>query len=97
MAGGGVGAAAFGLSQNAATLANVGYEALIATHFSRTDEAEDVAFARVGHARPFCSARAEREIGLFSRCAGDRRSKNDHLLRVTPFKGNWKMNEYIAD
>ena len=36
----GVGAAAFGLSQNAATLANVGYEALIATHFSRTDEAE---------------------------------------------------------
>jgi predicted Zn-dependent protease len=36
----GVGTAAFGLSQNAATLANVGYEALIATHFSRTDEAE---------------------------------------------------------
>jgi hypothetical protein len=23
--------------------------------------------------------------------------KNDHLLRVTPFKGNWKMNEYIAE
>ena len=36
----GVGAAALGLSQGAATLANVGYEALIATHFSRTDEAE---------------------------------------------------------
>ena len=36
----GVGTAALGLSQNAATLANVGYEALIATHFSRTDEAE---------------------------------------------------------
>ncbi len=36
----GFGAAAFGLNQNAATLANVGYEALIATHFSRTDEAE---------------------------------------------------------
>lgn len=36
----GVGAAALGLSQNAATLANAGYEALIATHFSRTDEAE---------------------------------------------------------
>ncbi|SEL12943.1 M48 family metallopeptidase [Nitrosovibrio tenuis] len=36
----GVGAAAFGLSQNAATLANIGYETLIATHFSRTDEAE---------------------------------------------------------
>ena len=36
----GVGAAAFGLSQNTATLANIGYETLIATHFSRTDEAE---------------------------------------------------------
>ncbi|HEX8874664.1 MAG TPA: M48 family metallopeptidase [Nitrosospira sp.] len=36
----GVGAAALGMSQNAAALANVGYEALIATHFSRTDEAE---------------------------------------------------------
>lgn len=36
----GVGTAAFGLSQNAATLANIGYQALIATKFSRTDEAE---------------------------------------------------------
>jgi predicted Zn-dependent protease len=36
----GVGSAALGLSQSAATLANVGYQALIATHFSRTDEAE---------------------------------------------------------
>jgi predicted Zn-dependent protease len=36
----GLGSAAFGLSQNATTLANVGYQALIATHFSRTDEAE---------------------------------------------------------
>jgi predicted Zn-dependent protease len=35
-----VGAAAFGLGQNTAALANIGYEALIATHFSRTDEAE---------------------------------------------------------
>lgn len=36
----GLGSVAFGLGQNAATLANVGYQALIATHFSRTDEAE---------------------------------------------------------
>lgn len=36
----GLGSAALGLSQNTAALANVGYEALIATHFSRTDEAE---------------------------------------------------------
>ncbi|MDE2367154.1 MAG: M48 family metallopeptidase, partial [Betaproteobacteria bacterium] len=36
----GVGAAALGLGQGATTLANVGYETLIATHFSRTDEAE---------------------------------------------------------
>ena len=36
----GVGSALLGLGQNAAQLANVGYEALIATHFSRTDEAE---------------------------------------------------------
>lgn len=36
----GVGSAALGLGQGAAQLANVGYEALIATHFSRTDEAE---------------------------------------------------------
>lgn len=36
----GLGSAAFGLSQNAAALANVGYQALIATQFSRTDEAE---------------------------------------------------------
>lgn len=36
----GLGTAIFGLSQNAATLANIGYEALLATHFSRTDEAE---------------------------------------------------------
>jgi len=35
-----LGTAAFGLSQNTATLANIGYEALVATHFSRTDEAE---------------------------------------------------------
>jgi len=36
----GLGTAAFGLSQNTATIANIGYQALIATHFSRTDEAE---------------------------------------------------------
>lgn len=36
----GVGSAMLGLGQGAAQLANVGYEALIATHFSRTDEAE---------------------------------------------------------
>lgn len=36
----GIGAAALGLGQNTAALANVGYETLIATHFSRTDEAE---------------------------------------------------------
>ncbi|MDP2238538.1 MAG: M48 family metallopeptidase [Burkholderiales bacterium] len=36
----GVGAALFGLGQGSADLANVGYEALIATRFSRTDESE---------------------------------------------------------
>ncbi len=36
----GLGAAALGLSQSATQLAGVGYEALIATQFSRTDEAE---------------------------------------------------------
>lgn len=36
----GVGAALFGLGQGSADLANVGYEALIATRFSRTDENE---------------------------------------------------------
>ncbi|MBA4142832.1 MAG: M48 family metallopeptidase [Nitrosospira sp.] len=36
----GLGAAVFGLSQNATTLAGIGYETLLATHFSRTDEAE---------------------------------------------------------
>jgi predicted Zn-dependent protease len=36
----GAGSAMLGLGQNAAQLANIGYEALIATHFSRTDEAE---------------------------------------------------------
>jgi len=36
----GVGAALFGLGQGSADLANAGYEALIATRFSRTDENE---------------------------------------------------------
>lgn len=36
----GVGAALFGLGQGSADVANVGYEALIATRFSRTDENE---------------------------------------------------------
>jgi len=36
----GVGSAVLGLNQNATQLAGIGYEALIATHFSRTDEAE---------------------------------------------------------
>jgi predicted Zn-dependent protease len=36
----GLGSAAFGLSQTAANLAGIGYQAFIATHFSRTDEAE---------------------------------------------------------
>ena len=36
----GVGAALFGLGQGSAGVANAGYEALIATRFSRTDESE---------------------------------------------------------
>jgi predicted Zn-dependent protease len=36
----GIGAALFGLGESSADLANAGYEALIATRFSRTDEAE---------------------------------------------------------
>jgi predicted Zn-dependent protease len=36
----GIGAALFGLSGSSADLANAGHEALIATKFSRTDEAE---------------------------------------------------------
>jgi predicted Zn-dependent protease len=36
----GVGTAVFGLSQTAANLAGIGYQAFIATHFSRSDEAE---------------------------------------------------------
>lgn len=36
----GVGSAMLGLGKGATQLANVGYEALLATHFSRTDEAE---------------------------------------------------------
>jgi len=36
----GVGAALFGLGQNSADLAGMGYQALIATKFSRTDETE---------------------------------------------------------
>ena len=36
----GVGAALFGFGEGSASLANAGYEALIATRFSRTDEAE---------------------------------------------------------
>lgn len=36
----GVGSAVFGLSQAATDLAGIGYQAFIATHFSRTDEAE---------------------------------------------------------
>ncbi|SFU38482.1 M48 family metallopeptidase [Nitrosospira multiformis] len=36
----GVGTAVFGLSQTTAQLAGIGYQAFIATHFSRTDEAE---------------------------------------------------------
>ena len=36
----GIGAALFGLGEGSASVANAGYEALIATRFSRTDEAE---------------------------------------------------------
>jgi predicted Zn-dependent protease len=36
----GVGAALFGLGEGSASVANAGYEALIATRFSRTDESE---------------------------------------------------------
>lgn len=36
----GVGTAVFGLSQTTADLAGIGYQAFIATHFSRSDEAE---------------------------------------------------------
>jgi len=36
----GIGSALFGLGEGSANLANAGYEALIATRFSRTDEAE---------------------------------------------------------
>ncbi len=36
----GVGTAVFGLSQTTANLAGIGYQAFIATHFSRTDESE---------------------------------------------------------
>jgi predicted Zn-dependent protease len=36
----GVGAALFGLAVGSAALANVGYDSLIATRFSRTDESE---------------------------------------------------------
>ncbi|MCC2682369.1 MAG: Peptidase Ste24p [Nitrosospira multiformis] len=36
----GVGTAVFGLSQTTAQIAGIGYQAFIATHFSRTDEAE---------------------------------------------------------
>lgn len=36
----GVGTAVFGLSQTTTQLAGIGYQAFIATHFSRTDEAE---------------------------------------------------------
>jgi predicted Zn-dependent protease len=36
----GVGTAVFGLGQTAANLAGIGYQAFIATHFSRSDEAE---------------------------------------------------------
>ncbi len=36
----GLGSAAFGLGQTATNLAGIGYQAFIATHFSRTDEAE---------------------------------------------------------
>lgn len=36
----GVGTAVFGLSPTAANLAGIGYQAFIATHFSRSDEAE---------------------------------------------------------
>ena len=36
----GIGAALFGLGEGSASVANAGYEALIATHFSRTDENE---------------------------------------------------------
>jgi predicted Zn-dependent protease len=36
----GVGTSVFGLSQTTAQLASIGYQAFIATHFSRTDEAE---------------------------------------------------------
>jgi predicted Zn-dependent protease len=35
-----LGSALLGVSQNATTLAGIGYETFIATHFSRTDEAE---------------------------------------------------------
>ena len=36
----GLGTSVFGLSQTTASLAGIGYQAFIATHFSRTDEAE---------------------------------------------------------
>ncbi|ODT78473.1 MAG: peptidase M48 [Nitrosomonadales bacterium SCN 54-20] len=36
----GVGTSVFGLSQTTAQIASIGYQAFIATHFSRTDEAE---------------------------------------------------------
>jgi predicted Zn-dependent protease len=36
----GIGAALFGLGEGSASVANTGYEALIATRFSRTDESE---------------------------------------------------------
>ena len=36
----GLGTSVFGLSQTTAQLASIGYQAFIATHFSRTDEAE---------------------------------------------------------
>ena len=36
----GVGASVFGLSQTTAQIAGIGYQAFVATHFSRTDEAE---------------------------------------------------------
>lgn len=36
----GIGASVFGFGQGAADLANIGYEALVATRFSRTDEKE---------------------------------------------------------
>ena len=36
----GLGASVFGLSQTTAQIAGIGYQAFVATHFSRTDEAE---------------------------------------------------------